>query len=128
MPFANAHGHLHAIAPAAVSPDYRRWIGSDRDGPVAWRIGVDSAGTFTDICLFDEDGGHIAVWKVSSTSADPSHAVAEGIGEGLKIKDSLIERFRVRSRLFAGGNRIRTIGSGASGEADAILPVKDRPR
>jgi N-methylhydantoinase A len=50
---------------------------------MAWRIGVDSGGTFTDICLFDEEGGHIAVWKVSSTSADPSHAVAEGIGEGL---------------------------------------------
>jgi N-methylhydantoinase A/oxoprolinase/acetone carboxylase beta subunit len=50
---------------------------------MAWRIGVDSGGTFTDICLFDEEGGHIAVWKVSSTSTDPSHAVAEGIGEGL---------------------------------------------
>ena len=33
-----------------------------------------------------------------------------------------------RSRLTAGGNRIRTIGPGASGEADAFLPVKDRPR
>jgi len=50
---------------------------------MAWRIGVDSGGTFTDICLFDEEGGHITVWKVSSTSADPSHAVAEVIGEGL---------------------------------------------
>jgi hypothetical protein len=26
------------------------------------------------------------------------------------------------------GKWIRTFGSGASGEADAILPVKDRPR
>jgi hypothetical protein len=34
----------------------------------------------------------------------------------------------VRNRLAAGGNWIRTSGSGASGEADAILPVKDRPR
>jgi hypothetical protein len=33
-----------------------------------------------------------------------------------------------RDGLSAGGSRIRTIGSGASGEADAILPVKDRPR
>jgi hypothetical protein len=31
-------------------------------------------------------------------------------------------------RLSAGGRWIRTSGSGASGEADAILPVKDRPR
>jgi N-methylhydantoinase A len=29
---------------------------------MAWRIGVDSGGTFTDICLFDEKSGHIAVW------------------------------------------------------------------
>jgi N-methylhydantoinase A len=50
---------------------------------MAWRIGVDSGGTFTDICLFDEEGGHIAVWKVSSTPADPSHAVAAGFGEAL---------------------------------------------
>jgi hypothetical protein len=34
----------------------------------------------------------------------------------------------VRSRLLAGGEWIRTSGFGASGEADAILPVKDRPR
>ena len=50
---------------------------------MAWRIGVDSGGTFTDICLFDEKSGRIAVWKVSSTAADPSLAVAEGLGEGL---------------------------------------------
>ena len=34
----------------------------------------------------------------------------------------------VRDGLSAGGRWIRTSGSGASGEADAILPVKDRPR
>ena len=50
---------------------------------MAWRIGVDSGGTFTDICLFEEKTGHIAVWKVPSTPADPSHAVAEGVGEAL---------------------------------------------
>jgi N-methylhydantoinase A len=50
---------------------------------MAWRIGVDSGGTFTDICLFDEQSGRIAVWKVSSTAADPSRAVAEGLSEAL---------------------------------------------
>jgi hypothetical protein len=35
---------------------------------------------------------------------------------------------KVRTRLTAGGRWIRTFGSGASGEAGAILPVKDRPR
>ena len=52
---------------------------------MAWRIGVDSGGTFTDICLFEESSGHIAVWKVPSTSADPSHAVAQGVGEALRL-------------------------------------------
>ena len=50
---------------------------------MAWRIGVDSGGTFTDVCLFEESTGHIAVWKVSSTPTDPSRAVADGIGEAL---------------------------------------------
>ena len=35
---------------------------------------------------------------------------------------------RVRTRLPAGWRWNRTSGSGASGEADAFLPVKDRPR
>ena len=50
---------------------------------MAWRIGVDSGGTFTDICLFDEQSGRVAVWKVSSTPFDPSRAVAEGVAEAL---------------------------------------------
>ena len=29
-----------------------------------WRVGVDSGGTFTDICLFDEQAGRIETWKV----------------------------------------------------------------
>ena len=50
---------------------------------MGWRIGVDSGGTFTDICLFEEESGRIAVWKVSSTPADPSQAVVQGLGEAL---------------------------------------------
>jgi N-methylhydantoinase A len=50
---------------------------------MVWRIGVDSGGTFTDICLFDETSGRVAVWKVSSTPADPSNAVARGVEEAL---------------------------------------------
>ena len=50
---------------------------------MALRIGVDSGGTFTDICLFEESTGHIAVWKVSSTPADPSRAVVDGVEEAL---------------------------------------------
>ncbi len=48
-----------------------------------WRVGVDSGGTFTDVCLVAEDGSAIAVWKVASTPDDPSTAIAGGVVEGL---------------------------------------------
>jgi N-methylhydantoinase A len=50
---------------------------------MAWRIGVDSGGTFCDICLFDDASGRIAVWKVSSTPDDPSRGIFHGVTEGL---------------------------------------------
>ena len=50
---------------------------------MAWRVGVDTGGTFTDICLFEEETGRVEVWKLSSTPADPSRAIAEGVAEGL---------------------------------------------
>ena len=42
------------------------------------RIGVDSGGTFTDVCMLDEDTGRFSVWKLSSTPKDPSVAIASG--------------------------------------------------
>ena len=51
---------------------------------MAWRIGVDSGGTFTDVCLFDEDSGKIEIWKVSSTPDDPSRGITTGVVEGLE--------------------------------------------
>ncbi len=48
-----------------------------------WRIGVDSGGTFTDVCLFDEATGRVEVWKVPSTPDDPSRGIAEGIEQGI---------------------------------------------
>lgn len=50
----------------------------------AWRVGVDSGGTFTDVCLVDEASGAIRVWKVPSTPDDPSLAIAGGVIEGLR--------------------------------------------
>src|SRR6516225_4614875 len=50
---------------------------------MAWRVGVDSGGTFTDICLFNERTGDVTIWKVASTPADPSHAVAQVVAEAL---------------------------------------------
>ncbi len=55
----------------------------DRLVKMNWRIGVDSGGTFTDVCLFDEEGGVVSVWKVSSTPHDPSEGIAQGVTEAL---------------------------------------------
>ncbi|MGD9883502.1 MAG: hydantoinase/oxoprolinase family protein [Reyranella sp.] len=49
-----------------------------------WRVGVDSGGTFTDVCLFDEDKGRVEVWKVPSTPDDPSRGIAQGVEEGMR--------------------------------------------
>ncbi len=50
---------------------------------MAWRIGVDSGGTFTDVCLFENKTGEIVIWKVSSTPDDPSRGITQGIAEGI---------------------------------------------
>ncbi|HEY8289143.1 MAG TPA: hydantoinase/oxoprolinase family protein [Acetobacteraceae bacterium] len=50
---------------------------------MTWRIGVDSGGTFTDICLFDDETGRVDVWKVPSTPDDPSRGIARGVEEGI---------------------------------------------
>ena len=47
------------------------------------RIGVDSGGTFTDVCLLDEATGEFSVWKLASTPHDPSEAIAEGAREAV---------------------------------------------
>jgi len=49
-----------------------------------WRIGVDSGGTFTDICVVDESSGEVRVWKVPSTPDDPSRAIVSGVVDGLR--------------------------------------------
>ena len=51
---------------------------------MAWRIGIDSGGTFTDVCLFDDATGMVAVWKVPSTPDDPSRAIARGTQEAVE--------------------------------------------
>jgi N-methylhydantoinase A len=51
---------------------------------MTWRVGVDSGGTFTDVCLFDEEHGRVEVWKVPSTPDDPSRGIAQGVEEGMR--------------------------------------------
>ena len=45
------------------------------------RIGVDTGGTFTDVCVFDEATGEVHVRKVSSTPDDPGRAIIQGVSE-----------------------------------------------
>ncbi|HEU0216762.1 MAG TPA: hydantoinase/oxoprolinase family protein, partial [Stellaceae bacterium] len=75
---------------------------------MAWRIGVDSGGTFTDVCLFDEASGGVAVWKVSSTPADPSEAVAQGVEEGL-------------ARIAVAGADVSYFGHGTTVATNALI-------
>ncbi|MBY5748107.1 hydantoinase/oxoprolinase family protein [Rhizobium leguminosarum] len=55
---------------------------------MALRIGVDSGGTFTDVCLFDDETGKLDIWKVPSTPDDPSRGIADGVSEGLSTVGS----------------------------------------
>ncbi|MFC3219146.1 hydantoinase/oxoprolinase family protein [Tianweitania populi] len=57
---------------------------SSSSGASRLRVGVDSGGTFTDVCVFDEEKGEVFVWKVSSTPHDPSEGITTGIEQGLK--------------------------------------------
>ncbi|HEX4185462.1 MAG TPA: hydantoinase/oxoprolinase family protein [Stellaceae bacterium] len=50
---------------------------------MAWRIGVDIGGTFTDVVLVDEETRHIGVAKVSTTPRDVTRGVIDGIRQGL---------------------------------------------
>lgn len=50
---------------------------------MVWRVGVDTGGTFTDVCLYDESDGSVIVGKVSSTPRDPGQAVIDGVSKFL---------------------------------------------
>src|SRR5580692_6245438 len=50
---------------------------------MAWRIGIDIGGTFTDVALVQEDTGRIAIAKLLTTPHDFGHAVIDGIRQGL---------------------------------------------
>ena len=54
---------------------------------MAYRVGVDIGGTFTDFALFDAEGGRIAVHKQLTTPRDPSAAVLDGVARILADND-----------------------------------------
>ncbi len=50
---------------------------------MAWRIGIDIGGTFTDVALVEEGTGRIAIAKLPTTPRDFGQAVIDGIRQGL---------------------------------------------
>jgi N-methylhydantoinase A len=51
---------------------------------MAWRIGIDIGGTFTDVALVEESSGRIGIAKVPTTPRDFAEGVMRGIGLGLQ--------------------------------------------
>jgi N-methylhydantoinase A len=77
-----------------------------------WRVGVDSGGTFTDVCLFDEEAGRVDVWKVPSTPDDPSRGIAQGVEEGMR---------RVAPEAAAPGAPVAYFGHGTTVATNALI-------
>ncbi|MBB4002111.1 hydantoinase/oxoprolinase family protein [Aurantimonas endophytica] len=46
------------------------------------RVAVDVGGTFTDICIMDEETGAIRIEKTASTPQDPMQAIMNGVEQG----------------------------------------------
>lgn len=53
---------------------------------MAYMIGVDVGGTFTDFSVFNLETGELFNYKDSSTPADPSRAIVKGVQDVLNIK------------------------------------------
>jgi len=71
------------------------------------RIGIDTGGTFTDVCLIGDDGD-LSIYKLSSTSADPSEAIAGGL-------TTILEQESVAP------SEVRYLGHGTTVATNALL-------
>jgi N-methylhydantoinase A len=69
------------------------------------RIGVDTGGTFTDVCALDEGTGRLHVRKVSSTPDDPARAIVDGVS---RILDDVGGRDLGEVTYFAHGTTVGT--------------------
>lgn len=56
------------------------------------RVAVDVGGTFTDICVMDEEAGTMQVAKVPSTPKDPIEAIVSGVRDaaGIDLRDVVL--------------------------------------
>ena len=55
---------------------------------MAYMIGVDVGGTFTDFSVFNQETGELFNYKDSSTPADPSRAIVKGVRDVLALKQA----------------------------------------
>ncbi|EHR61872.1 hydantoinase/oxoprolinase family protein [Saccharomonospora cyanea] len=69
------------------------------------RIGVDTGGTFTDVCALDERTGRFHIRKVPSTPDDPGRAIVEGV---TRILDDIGGRSLEEVGYFAHGTTVGT--------------------
>lgn len=51
---------------------------------MAWRVGIDIGGTFTDVAMVEEQSGRIGIAKVLTTPRDFGQGVINGITQGLE--------------------------------------------
>jgi len=69
------------------------------------RVGVDTGGTFTDVCAFDDRTGKVHVRKVSSTPENPGRAILQGVDE---LLDQIGGRTIDEISYFAHGTTVGT--------------------
>jgi len=73
---------------------------------VAYRIGIDVGGTFTDFLVVDEDGGQTRLFKLASTPDDPSRAVIAGLR-------ALLSQYGIAAAEVASVTHGTTVGTNA---------------
>jgi len=81
---------------------------------MSWRVGVDSGGTFCDICLYNTVSKQFGVWKVSSTPDDPSRGISVGVTEGLATVE-------------AQPDAVSFLGHGTTVGTNALIQLKGVP-
>lgn len=77
------------------------------------RIGVDTGGTFTDLCAFDDTDATLSVHKVSSTPDDPGRAILQGVDELLKQSGKTMSDISYFAHGTTVGTNVLLTGAGA---------------
>ena len=74
---------------------------------MAFRIGIDIGGTFTDFTVVDENGA-VTLWKEDSTPDNPVQAIERGIAAVATVLDCELTEFLQNVDLFVHGSTIAT--------------------